>query len=92
MEIIRISNYELEKAEKEDREYAVYETIETFIEGDVVFHEMLEDRFRMKNRNFQFKSLETTNPFFFHTHRSPNRNLNTYRVLERRLIEEKKSK
>ncbi len=57
-----------------------------FVQHDIIFHEMLEDRFRMKNRNFEFQSMQTTNPFFFHTHRSPNRNLNTYRVLERKMI------
>ena len=42
---------------------------------------MLEDRYRMKNRNFTLEITDGNGQFFFHTHRSPNRNLNTYRIL-----------
>ena len=89
---MKISNYELEKVENDMSDFAVYETIEVFVKHDQLFHEMLEDRYKMKTRSSENDSFKSKTQFYFHTNRSPNRNLDTYRNLERKMIEEKKSK
>ena len=65
----------------------VTETINIFVEGDEAFNDILENHYRMRSlEHAQQIGKSDFQQVYIYTHHSPNRLLNNYHVLERKLI------
>lgn len=75
-------------------EFVCYETINIFVDKDAPFNDILENHYHMRSlEHAKEAGINADAPqVYIYTHHSPNRQLNNYHLLERKMIEARHSK
>lgn len=75
-------------------EFVCYETINIFVDKDGPFNDILENHYRMRSLEHAKEQglASEAQHVYIYTHHSPNRQLNNYHLLERKMIEARHSK